>query len=96
MLKRPALDHENPLTDYRASLDLLMRPSKSGAYNEEISRVINHRDELKNSPLHYATQQWDQVGSLTTKQRLTKSIVCFANLTWKNHCYAASRRQLGC
>ena len=61
VLKRPALDHENPLTDYRASLDLLMRPSKSAAFNEEISRVINHRDELKNSPLHYATQQWDQV-----------------------------------
>ena len=55
------MDHENPLTDYRASLDLLMRPSKSTAFNEEISRVINHRDELKNSPLHYATQQWDQV-----------------------------------
>ena len=61
ILKRPALDHENPLTDYRASLDLLTRPSKSSAFNEEISRVINHRDELKNSPLHYATQQWDQV-----------------------------------
>ena len=70
-MKRPALDHENPLTDYRASLDLLMRPSKSAAYNEEISRVINHRDELKNSPLHYATQQWDQVGTLITKQRST-------------------------
>ena len=41
-----------------------MRPSKSAAYNEEISRVINHRDELKNSPLHYATQQWDQVGTV--------------------------------
>ena len=48
-----------------------MRPSKSAAYNEEISRVINHRDELKNSPLHYATQQWDQVGTLITKQRST-------------------------
>ena len=47
-----------------------MKPSKSAAYNEEISRVINHRDELKNSPLHYATQQWDQVRCIYTVNTL--------------------------
>ena len=61
VLKRPALDHGNRMTDYRASLDLLAKHSKSAEYNDEISRVVNHRDELSNSPLHYATQQWDQV-----------------------------------
>ena len=46
-----------------------MRPSKSAAFNEEISRVINHRDELKNSPLHYATQQWDQATARMLMER---------------------------
>ena len=48
----------------RESLDLLMKQSKSAEYNDEISRVVNHKDELSNSPLHYATQQWDQVRTL--------------------------------
>ncbi len=61
VLKRPALGHKSAQSDYKASLDVLMVPERgSDAFDAEISRVINHKDELKCAPLHYATQQWDQ------------------------------------
>ena len=46
---------------YAACLDVLLAGGEEDArVGREVKRLVNWRDELGNTPLHLATQRWDQ------------------------------------
>jgi ankyrin repeat protein len=59
VLKRPN-PTDDPRCDYKACLDVLLAPETPSSFNAQIKKIINHKDNRKNAPLHYATQQWNQ------------------------------------
>ena len=44
----------------------------------QVARVVNRRDALKNTALHYATQMWSQ-------ETVRKLLEAGANIGMKNH-----------
>ena len=51
------IDHED--CDYDKCFQVLMSPGNV-QFDHEINRIINHKDSEHNTPLHYATQLWNQ------------------------------------
>ena len=45
---------------YAACLEVLIGGGEQSAVYRELRQLVNSRDELGNTPLHLATQRWDQ------------------------------------
>ena len=60
---------------YEDALDLLLGKEELRA---QVARVVNRRDALKNTALHYATQMWSQ-------ETVRKLLEAGANIGMKNH-----------
>ena len=58
-LKKSNPNPRDPNVDYEASFNSIMEEGDP-IFNLEVNRIVNHKDEQSNSPLHYATQLWNQ------------------------------------
>ena len=75
LLKHGKKRHAADRGRYEAALDLVLAKEELRA---QVARVVNRRDALKNTALHYATQMWSQ-------ETVRKLLEAGANIGMKNH-----------